>query len=95
MSWIEHHAVARGGPRSDAFIANVLNGNGLLADQPPAQACVELLGAINVRDRGDHDLQLQVSCGSTCSLDCRLIARLVSLHVEFLTLWHRPSVMIA
>ena len=52
--------------------------------EPPAQAAVEVLGALDVRDRDDDDLELQIDLPRICGLDCGIRVILSHGHVWLL-----------
>src|SRR5208337_426011 len=53
---------------------------GQVGVEPPTQAAIKALGAIDVRNRDDDDLELHVDRSSSGGLDCRFAAS--TAHVE-------------
>ena len=52
--------------------------------EPPAEIAVKALGAIDVRDRDDDDLELHVDRPRSRALDCSIAAHLSTGHVKLL-----------
>src|SRR4029077_10102288 len=48
--------------------------------EPPPQASVEALRTIDVGDRNDHDLELQVNSRGVRSLSCMVVGDLCAAH---------------
>jgi hypothetical protein len=52
--------------------------------EPPTQAAIETLGAVDVRNRDDDDLEPHVDCSCSRGLDRSFAARRSAAHVQLL-----------
>jgi hypothetical protein len=79
-NWIEHPE-----PGGVNWTTRTPLSKGKIRIEPPSETPIKRLRALDIRNRDDDDLELEVDPPRSRGLDCSFAAHLITAHVQFLS----------